>query len=137
MIRPIADRVLALAGIFQAANLVDDIAYKGSPVTAAVESSIRSIFAVNSEDVPSVYGGVDGLRFGLTSLRRILDEASTRGDMAVTQYVINLLALEKKARKKQKLMNAIRDRLEKSSEQIKHFDPTHDNVLANLADTYV
>ena len=49
MSRSLKDQTLALAGVFQAANLVQQIAHNGQCNEASLKTSIRSLFATNPE----------------------------------------------------------------------------------------
>jgi len=54
--RSFHDPVLALAGIFQSARLVQQLAREGRADTEALRASIQSILALDTPDVETVYG---------------------------------------------------------------------------------
>ncbi|MEE8119734.1 MAG: high frequency lysogenization protein HflD [Gammaproteobacteria bacterium] len=138
MSNSLKDRVLALAGIFQAAKLVNDVAFRGNTDYPALRASIGSIFATDPNNVPEVYDGVKGVRRGLRIVRRIFDTAATEADLAITRYVFALITLEKKARKRIGMFSNLETRVNRGKSQAKHFDDVaHNSVLAALADTYV
>lgn len=89
-------QTLALAGVFQAAELVHQAATTGQWSGYAAEQSIQSLFVLESETVEDVYAGEYGVNLGLKSLRDALS-----GDQRSAQalaYAIELLQLEKKYR---------------------------------------
>ncbi len=138
MSKSLKDRVLALAGIFQAAKLVDDVAFRGNADHSALRASIGSIFATEPDDVPEVFDGAQGVRRGLRIVRRIFDTAATEADLAITRYVFALITLEKKARNRIGMFSNLQSRVTRGKSQARHFDDVaHDSVLAALADTYV
>ena len=53
---------------WQAAVLTHDLARTGNARFDAFEASIHSVFQLNAPDVPSVYGGPDGIGLGLRTL---------------------------------------------------------------------
>ena len=61
------DRLLALAGLFQAVTLVDQIAHRGraNVDAAALTASINSLYQTDPDNVAAVYGGAGGVRVGL------------------------------------------------------------------------
>ena len=59
------DPILALAGIFQSACLVQQLAREGRTDTDALRTSIQSVLALDAPDVEAVYGGARGVRLGL------------------------------------------------------------------------
>jgi high frequency lysogenization protein len=136
MSKTISDRTLALAGIFQAAYLVNQIATKGMTDTAALQSSINSLFKIDADTVDDVFAGVEGVATGLSVLIKQLaaDRAST--NLQITKYVIGLLHLEKKLIKHPDMLQHISDAIHAAFLQAEHFNTTHENVLANLAETY-
>ncbi len=134
---PDRDRVLALAGIFQACSLVKQVAYRGLADNAPYTASIESILAVDAENVEAVYGDLAGLAHGLTALQREISRRAQARDAEVIRYAVNLLHLERKLVKRPKLMASLRQGIETASSQAKHFHSTHPNVIANLADLYV
>ena len=63
------DRVLALAGLVQAASLISSASSSGLVSQDTLESSINSIFIQNPGSTLDVFGGVTGVRKGLLMLR--------------------------------------------------------------------
>ncbi len=136
MAQTIKDRTLALAGTFQAAYLVHQIATQGMTDNAALESSINSIFKIDTDSVEDVYGDINGVITGLSVLKRQLSNDRHRYDMQVTQYVVALLHLAKKLTKKPQVLQQIAEGISGATEQAKLFHNGHDNVIARLADIY-
>ena len=64
----ITNQTIALAGIAQAAALVQQFATKGSCDPVALETSIASVLKIDSDSVIDVYGSLSGLSLGLTQL---------------------------------------------------------------------
>jgi len=60
-----AHRALAMAGIFQAAYLVQQVARRGNVSETAVAASINSLFQLDPDNAAAVFGGIDGLAIGL------------------------------------------------------------------------
>ena len=130
------DKTLALAGVFQATALVKNIAVNGSVDKHDFEICIRSIFETDPESVEAVYGQVEYLRTGLTTLIEQLGEKSTQRDIDIARYVISLLHLQRKLSKNKPILDAVANGIERARRQTEHFHITHENVIANLADIY-
>ena len=130
------DKTLALAGIFQATALVKNIAANGLVDQHDFEICIRSIFETDPENVDAVYGQVEYLRTGLTTLIEQLGEKSTQRDIDIARYVISLLHLQRKLSKNKIMLDAVANGIERAQRQTEHFHITHENVIANLADIY-
>ena len=90
------DRTLALAGLFQAAGLVQTTARFGNADIAALRASLRSVLFIDADSVEQIFGGVAGVVAGLHTLIEGLDRSSQPRDLEVTGYVIGLMHLERK-----------------------------------------
>lgn len=136
MSHTITDRTIALAGVFQAASMVSNIASKGSVDYHDLETMVRSTLNLNPSDTIAVYGRVEYLRSGLHALLQHLGNGNTQRDLYCARYVISLLHLAKKLAKNPQMLDTISTRLEKVQDQVEMFGIVHDNVLANMAGIY-
>ena len=129
------DRCIALAGVFQVAELVSRIARQGIADTSAMECSIYSLFQTDAESVEAVYGGVPNLSTGLRILASLFDIEKSRS-REISRYVISLFILEKKLSKDKQLLTKIADGIKNTSERLDHFPMLHQNIVAGLAELY-
>jgi len=133
--KPDRDRCIALAGMFQAANLVSDIAYSGSCEQEAAKASIYSLFQVDAGSVPAVYGGLEGIATGLNHLIGQLSGKESR-NTETTGYVITMMHLERKLSKQPKMLKTISEGIQLATSRLEHFPMLHQNILSQLADIY-
>jgi high frequency lysogenization protein len=131
------DRTLALAGVFQAARLVQQTATRGRCDEDSMEASLNSIFCLEPETTADVYGGQHNLAMGLSLMASQLENRTSDRDVEVTKYVLSLLYLERKLSRNKQLMNKLAEGLERTQQQLRHFPVTHPNIIASLADVYV
>lgn len=138
MARSLTDATLALAGVFQAAGLVHEVALRGSVDRDRFECSMHSIFEVDPPDTVSVYGGIERLAEGLKLLRQHLGGSVSQTDLQVAKYAVAVLHLQGKLVKRQDLMARLGAGIERiRNAQLAHFPVTHENVVAAVADLYV
>jgi high frequency lysogenization protein len=137
MNRTVTDRVLALAGVVQAAALVNNLATGQRTDENSVNSTLGSILKTEAADVPEVYGGLPGLGFGLQRLTGLLGDQHNPTDVVVLRYTLSLLQLQGKVMRRRALKQVLEDGIKRARDQFRLFGPTHANVLANLADTYL
>ncbi|MGA9853366.1 MAG: high frequency lysogenization protein HflD [Gammaproteobacteria bacterium] len=137
MSHTLADRVLALAGVVQAATLVNEVATGTHADELAVQATLGSIVKTETADVPEVFGGLSGLSCGLRRLTALLGDEHQSTDVAVLRYTLSLLQLQGKVMRRRALKQVLEGGITRARDQIRHFGPTHVNVLANLADTYL
>jgi high frequency lysogenization protein len=131
----ITEKTLAIAGVFQAAALVNQIANKGIADEHDLSTAIRSILNLDPASTLEVFGNYENLRTGLYTLIAQLNNGQQR-DLNVARYVISLLHLQSKLSKRQDMLETIATGVARAQEQANMFGLTHPNVLANLAGIY-
>jgi high frequency lysogenization protein len=136
MSKPFSDRVLALAGVFQATALVDQIARRGIIPQAEFETCIASLFEIDPPTTEAVYGSRHELKLGLNALLEQLRSDTSRRNPYLLRYALGLLQLERKLSARQEMLGYIGKELDAASQQVRHFGLTHANVIARLADIY-
>jgi high frequency lysogenization protein len=129
-------RVLALAGVFQAASLVKQLAKTGRMDQAAFLASIQSVFKIDVNSVSEIYEAPEKLTLGLQELIKLFTNNRLPKDPEIARYAFSLLHLEKKLSKNTAMLAQIRKGIERAATQATHFSPTHENVMANLASLY-
>jgi high frequency lysogenization protein len=130
------ERALAFAGILQALQLVQSTAYGKPYDVEAFQTSLNSILLIDADTVEEVYGGVAGVRNGLRLLKTQLMSQQQKPDGELSRYLVVLLHLERKLSKRSDLLNKLTEGIERAQQQLAHFDISHGNVVASLADTY-
>ncbi|MCF6354768.1 MAG: high frequency lysogenization protein HflD [Candidatus Polarisedimenticolaceae bacterium] len=129
------DQIIALAGIFQAACLTDQIAHNGIADASAMNASIYSLFQIDAESVNAVYGGMENIRIGLQKLDQEM-EAVNLQNAEIARYVLALMHLEQKLRKNPAMLKQIADAISQATGKLNHFPMLHSNIIALLADVY-
>ena len=129
------DQTLALAGIYQAASLVKQIANTGKANSAHIEASIETLFRFDADSVEQVYGNVAGVSHGIKVLHQHLKDKPNR-DLEITKYVISLLMLERKLSANNRMLDEIDRRLKKIEAQFDFFSLNHENTYAKIAELY-
>jgi high frequency lysogenization protein len=130
------DLTLALAGVFQAASLVKQIATTGMANSAVVESSLETLFKFDADSVADVYGGVAGVGAGIRELNRQLNSNRGDRDMEITRYVISMLTLEKKLAANKAMLDQIATTLENIKSGLDYFSLMHENTILKIGQLY-
>ncbi|TDO06869.1 MULTISPECIES: high frequency lysogenization protein HflD [Halomonas] len=132
---PTARQALALAGVFQAASLVDELARTGQVDQRAWETLIRATLDTNPESFEAIYGGhPNNLRRGLEVLEGVTGRR--QANPVVLRYGFSLLMLMNKLRGNDAMMDELGRRLTRIQGQAEHFGETHENVVASLGEAY-
>lgn len=132
----LADRTLALAALFQAAVLVQQVARRGQATASDQETSIGSLFQTDADSTAAIFGGSLGLTTGLRTLRARLGSGGSAEELEVTRYAIALLHLERKLVKHPSMLETLSKGIDRIRQQADYFSPTHDNVIAALGELY-
>ena len=130
------DQTIALAGVFQAASLVQQIANKGMANSAVIESSLETLFRFDSDSVEEVYGNLAGVGAGLRVLNEQLAAFKNKRNIEVTQYVISLLILEKKLSANRNMLDHVTKVLGEIETSLEFFSLMHENIFAKLGALY-
>ena len=138
MAQTIADRTIALAGLFQSVAQVRKIAQDGRDITPPLEAAIHSLFMLDAPNVAAVYGGLEALRPGLQALRTQLGgKRDGPRDVEVARYAVSVLLLERKFHRAPDMQEKLREGIESAQAQAAYFgSETHANVIARLGDLY-
>ncbi|MAR92821.1 MAG: high frequency lysogenization protein HflD [Pseudomonadota bacterium] len=132
------EKALAMAGLFQAAALVQQVARTGEVNPDAYPPLLNSIFVLDPHTVEDVYGGVAGVRLGVDTMLRVLKEKESARYADAIRYAIGMLHVEKILRRQDDINSVLRSRLEQVSNQLPHFDGvTSDAVVTKLNDIYL
>lgn len=104
------ERTLALAGIFQATELVRQAANHGTWSGYAASSCLHSLFQLEADSIAEIYGGIARMKLGVETTLAVL-----QGDSRYTEslrYGVGLLQIERKFRKSGKFQDTVGSRLE-------------------------
>jgi high frequency lysogenization protein len=140
---PFRDRILALAGVFQGARLTQQLAREGQADKAAFFASVNSILMLDATSTAEVYGGVGGVRLGLTLLRDKLTGNTEPNDVEMARYVISLIQLEAVLGRRPEMLETIRTGIAATEKQMQFFakenedeDVVHPTLVEKLAELY-
>jgi high frequency lysogenization protein len=123
-------QAVALAGVAQAARLVDQVSRTGSYPMEFLEASIHSLFEFDPAAIEDVYGGLAGVKLGLHNLSSLLASRQSQENREMVRYVFSLLYLERRFASDQEMMSVVRSRLEHASFRAEHF-ASHVNDLCH------
>ena len=96
------ERVIGLAGVLQAAALVQQLARTGVVDEEMETATTGSILVMDAATTPDVFGGIVGVRLGLELLRDKLIGSRSELDVEILKYAVALSYLQRALyRKKQ------------------------------------
>ncbi|MES2142674.1 MAG: high frequency lysogenization protein HflD [Pseudomonadota bacterium] len=135
--KKIVELSLALAGIFQCAALVRDLARTGQAENIAFNTSIQTIYQIDVASVEQVYGKMSGLHLGLQELINLLGYTKITSDRDISRYLIGLMHLERKLTRSSEIKQTLSRRIKHAVSQADYFSSSPQLVINSLADIYV
>ncbi len=145
------EQAIAVAAMFQAAALVDQIANKGMTSQSSFETSINSLFSMKPANTEEIFGGSQflpqNLGLGLNTVKDVILKRSKPNTANITNYVLAMVMLQQKLAKNEKMLSAMAERLDKLSSNAAMYysldnakdEPvnfTHTNIIAGLDGLY-
>lgn len=133
------DITFALAGICQAAHLVQQLANQGHCQPESLTVSLRSVLDLNPPSTLAVFGNNEAnLRLGLETLMAVLNSTQRQGAGAeLTRYTLSLMVLERKLNANKQAMNTLAQRISQLDRQLAHYALESDTILSAMAGIYV
>jgi high frequency lysogenization protein len=129
------DRTLAIAGVFQAARLTQQLARRGMTDAPALAASLHSIFEVTPDHVDAVFDGAQGVQLGLRTLVEQLDDPKQR-DAELARYAIGVIQLAMKLRKDNERLARLGQDIGDLQDRRRAFDLEDARLYPPLAELY-
>ena len=133
---PVEQRTLALAGVAQAARIVDLAAKTGSWPTPFVEASIHSLFCFDPDAVDTVFGTPQGIRLGLEQLSACLGLSQDEASADTLRYTLAILQLERRFAPRDDLQAIVHSRLKHTAYKAENFSSDIKGLSANISSIY-
>lgn len=132
------DRLLALAGVFQAVTLVDQIAHRGraNVDAAALTASINSLFQTDPDNVAAVYGDAGGVRVGLHAVMDHLGRRGMDAQHPIAYYTACILFLEGRIHRSAVLTQKLTEGVRAAIAKVPMFGADGAPTLAHLSEVY-
>ncbi|MBK1723752.1 lysogenization regulator HflD [Thiocystis violacea] len=129
------DRLIALAGLYQAVNSVTRIAHHGSADAEVMEPCMYSLFQVDSDTVEAVFGEPGAVMNGARQIVAQMMGQPER-NLELTRYVVQVIRLERSLAKRPDMLGQIGRGIEQAADKREHFALLHPNLIAHFAELY-
>jgi high frequency lysogenization protein len=132
----IEDQTLALAGIFQSAALIEQLATEGELNQAAFDCCFDSLFTFEVTNVIDVFGNLSGLSRGLKTLSLTLGGNDRNPDKNITYYALSMLKLAAKLKRDHNMAALVQGRLKTTESQSRDFNLGRMSVINKIDGVY-
>jgi len=104
------DKNLALAGVFQASELVRQAAWHGTWSGYAATACLGSLFKLEADSTAEIYGGREHMKLGVETMLAVLQGENRYVESL--RYTVGLLQIERKFRRARKAQQLVGSRLQ-------------------------
>ena len=136
--KPTHDQAMALAAVFQACHLVDQLANTGEASTEEMKVCIGALLNQDPESIEDLYGSEQSLETGVDAMTVLLGEQKNTElfKSSTLVYGIAVLSIERQLNSRPVMLKNIAEGIDNAARQAEHFSVIHDNVFANIASLY-
>ena len=130
------NQVLALAGIFQAAVVVDELAFSGNLDEPAFDASLNSLFTFEAESPQEIFGGVGNLGRGYRALNDYLGGELRGSSKNIAHYVLSMMKIALRLERDRDLSATLIDRLRSIERSGSEFELSRSAVVIKIDGLY-
>ena len=133
---PLENQTLALAGMFQVAVLIDDLALTGSCDNESFSGSFDSLFTFDAATTRDVYGELSCLSKGFTALDGYLGGAARPTSRNIAYYVLSMLKIARVLTADQQLADRLFEGLQNIERRSREFELSRGSVIGQIDGLY-
>ncbi len=132
----VENQTLALAGMFQSAALIEQLAFKGEISQAALDCSVDSLFAFEAESTVDIFGNLSGLTRGLQSLAKHLGGNNKNSSKNLAYYIMSMLKISSTLLRDKTLAEKLQNELQHIQQQTIDFEMSRSSLLNKIDGLY-
>ena len=132
----VQNQVLALAGMFQAAVVVDELAFSGNLDSQAFDASLDSLFTFDAGTPQEVFGGLHRLGRGFRALEDYLGGELRSSSRNIAHYVLSMMKIAPQLTRDDRLSDNLLERLRSIERHGADFDLSRRAVLLKIDGLY-
>ena len=130
------NQTLALAGMFQAATLVNELAMHGACEATEFECSFNSLFTIDAESTREALGDVTCLSRGFTALGDYLGGENRSPGRNIAYYLLSMLKLSSQILREEDLSEKLLKGLQRIETDRVDFDMNRHSVMHKIDGLY-
>jgi len=130
------NQTLALAGMFQGATLVDELALHGTCNTDAFDCSFESLFTIDTATAEEAMGDSVQLSRGFEALSDYLGGENRSPGRNIAYYMLSMLKISTQVLSDQNLSDGLLEGLRKIESNSSNFDMSRNSVINKIDGLY-
>lgn len=130
------NQTLALAGMFQAAALVDELALQGNCDSNVFDCSVNSLFTIDAATARDALGDISCLSRGFEALGDYLGGQNRVPGKNIAYYLLSMLKLSTQVIRNEELAAALLNGLERIENSTSEFEMSRTSVINKIDGLY-
>lgn len=130
------DQTLALAGMFQAAVLVNELAQHGNCDGEAFDGCFNSLFTIDAETAEQALGDISHLTRGFEALGDYLGGQNRSPGRNIAYYLLSILKIANQVLGDQNLSSSLLQGLQKIEKDTSEFDMGRGSIINKIDGLY-
>jgi len=130
------NQTLALAGMFQCAVLIEQLANKGEINQAAFDCSVDSLFTFEADTALEIFGDIFGLNRGLQALVNHLGGRGQTSGKNLAYYIMSMMKASANLLKNRSVADKLQSELQTIQQQAIDFDMSRQNTINKIDGLY-
>jgi high frequency lysogenization protein len=135
-VKQLEDQTLALAGMFQAAVLVDELALHGNCDSDAFDCCFDSLFTIEAETTEQALGDVSRLARGFDALIDYLGGENRSPGRNIAYYLLSILKISNQVLHDRGLSDALLRGLQKIEQDAREFGMSRASTITKIDGLY-
>jgi high frequency lysogenization protein len=135
-VNKLENQTLALAGMFQAAALVDELAVHGNCDTSSFDCSLNSLFTIDAATAREALGDISCLSRGFEALGDYLGGENRSPGKNIAYYLLSMLKISTQVLHNQDLAQDLLNGLAQIEQSTSEFDMSRGSVINKIDGLY-
>jgi high frequency lysogenization protein len=135
-VNQLENQTIALAGLFQAAHLVDQMANSGKLSATAFDCSFESLFKFEAETTLEIYDDVANLELGFSAMIKYLGGENKESGKNIAYYVLTMLKLSTLLLANDSLAEKLQRSLLDIKVSAREFELKRESIIARIDGLY-
>jgi high frequency lysogenization protein len=135
-VNQLENQTLALAGMFQAAVLIDELAVSGNCDGEAFDGSFDSLFTFDADSTEAVFGQVTCLHSGFRALTDYLGGETRGSSRNIAYYVLSMMKLATRILSDPALSEQLFDGLQEIERRGSEFELPRSSIISKIDGLY-
>lgn len=134
--KSVQDQTLALAGMFQSASLIEQLAYRGEINQAAFDCCVDSLFTFEADSTLEIFGDPASLNRGFKAMTEYLGGRGNSSGKNLAYYIMSMMKLSTNLLNNKTLANSLQSELQTIQQQSVDFNMSRNGLVSKIDGLY-